>query len=103
MAKRRGQGISKARAIKNTLERIGMQASHEQVVAAVASFGMDVTEALVRQFKVEMLKQAAQVERQRVKAPNADRPTVRRPPKVPPRRSIRSKLLATKASNFTAG
>jgi hypothetical protein len=90
MAKRRGQGISKARAIQNALARLGMQASPEQVVAAVASFGMDVTEALVRQVKVEMLKQAAQVERQQVKVPNADRPTVRHPPKVPPRRSFRS-------------
>jgi hypothetical protein len=90
MAKRRGQGISKARAIQNTLARLGMQASPEQVVAAVASFGIDVTEALVRQVKADMLKHAAQVERQRVKVPNADRPTVRRPPKVPPRRSFRS-------------
>jgi hypothetical protein len=67
-----------------------MQASPQQVVAVVASFGIDVTEALVRQVKVEMLKQAAKVERQRVKIPNAGRPQVRRPPKLPPRRNLRS-------------
>ena len=90
MAKRRGQGISKARAIQNTLARLGMQASPEQVVAVVASLGIDVIEALVRQVEVDMLKQAAKVERQRVKVPNADRPMVRRPPKVPLRWSFRS-------------
>ena len=39
MAKRRGQGISKARAIQNTLARLGKQATPEQVVAALVSFG----------------------------------------------------------------
>jgi hypothetical protein len=83
-------GISKARAIQNALARLGMQASPAQVVAALAGFGIDVNERLVRQVKVDMLKEAAQVERQRVKAPKAARPQVRRPPKVPPRRSYRS-------------
>ena len=62
MAKRRGQGTSKARAIQNALARLGMQASPEQVVAALADLGIVVNEALVRQVKVEMLKQAAKVE-----------------------------------------
>ena len=90
MGKRRGHGTSRSRAIQNALARLGMQASPKQVVAVVASLGIDVIEALVRQVEVDMLKQATKVERQRVKVPNADRPTVRRPPKVPPRRSIRS-------------
>jgi hypothetical protein len=82
--------MARTRAIHNALARLGMQASPKQVVAALASFGIDVTEGLVRQVKVEMLKEAAQVERQRAKVRNADRPKVRRPPKVPPRRRFRS-------------
>src|SRR5262249_43350587 len=90
MGKRRGHGTSKKRAIQNALARLGMQASPKQVVAFLANFGIDVNEALVRRVKVEMLKQAARVQRQQVKVPNAVRSTVRRPAKVPPRRSFRS-------------
>src|SRR5262245_39541637 len=92
MAKRRGPDTSKTRAIQNALARLGMQASPEQVVAAAAEFGIDVTEALVRQVKVELLKRAAKVERHQMRNPQVERPTVRRPPKLPPRRSFRSQL-----------
>ncbi len=84
------KGISKARAIQNALARLGMQTSPEQVVAALAEFGIDVNEGLVRQVKVDMLKQAAKAERQQVRTPQVERPQVRCPPKVPPRRSFRS-------------
>ena len=90
MGKRRGHGTSKKRAIQNALARLGMQASPKQVVAFLANFGIDVNEALVRQVKVEMLKQAARVQRQQVKVPNAVRSTVRRPRKLPSRRRFRS-------------
>jgi hypothetical protein len=83
---------SRTRAIRNTLARLGMQASPEQVVAALAGLGIVVNEALVRQVKVEMLKQAAKVGRQQVRPPQIERPRVRRPPKLPPRRSFRSQL-----------
>jgi hypothetical protein len=63
-----------------------MQASPQLVVAALAGFGIDVDEALVRRVKVEMLKEAAQVGRHQAKALQAERPKVQRPPKVPPRR-----------------
>ena len=82
--------ISKTRAIQNALARLGMQASPKQVVAALAEFGIDVDEGQVRQFKVDMLKQAAKVERQQVRTPQIERSQVRRPPKVPPRQSHRS-------------
>ena len=81
---------SKTTAIQNTLARLGMQASPKQVVAFLASFGIDVSEGRVHRVKIEMLKQAAQVEWQRVKPLEAERPQVQRPPKVPPRRSHRS-------------
>jgi hypothetical protein len=81
---------SRTRAIQNTLARLGMQASPEQVVAALANFGIDVNEGLVRQVKLEMLKQAAKVKRQQVRTPQVEQPQVRRPSKVPSRRSHRS-------------
>jgi hypothetical protein len=87
MRKRRGQGTSQARAIQNTLTRLGMQASPRQVVAALADFGIGVAEALVRRVKVEMLKEAAKVEWQRVKRPHhCERRQIRLPPKKPPSR-----------------
>jgi hypothetical protein len=90
MSGRRGQHISKTRAIQNSLARLGMQARSAQVVAALADIGIVVNEGLVRQVKVEMLKQAAKVERQQVRTPQVERPQVRRPPKVPPQRGHRS-------------
>jgi hypothetical protein len=81
---------SKTRAIQNALDRLGMQASPEQVVGALAEFGIDVAEALVRQVKMQMLKRVAQAKRQQMQMPRAGRSQVRRPPKVPPRRSHRS-------------
>jgi hypothetical protein len=44
----------------------------------------------------------AKVERQQVKGLKAERRQARRPPKVPPRRSFRSQLPVTEASNLTA-
>ena len=84
------KGISRTRAIQNALTRLGMQARPAQVVAALADIGIVVNEALVRQVRVKILKQAAKVERQQVKTPQIERPQVRRPPKLPPRRSFRS-------------
>ena len=84
------KGISRTRAIQNALARLGMQARPAQVVAALADIGIVVNEALVRQVRVKMLKQAAKVERQQVRTPQIERPQVRRPPKLPPRRSFRS-------------
>ena len=69
------------------LARLGMQASPEQVVAALAGCGIDVTETLVRQVRVEMLKEAAKVERQKVTVPDRfQRRQMRLPPKIPPSR-----------------
>jgi hypothetical protein len=83
------KGISRMRAIQIALARLGMQARPAQVVAALADIGIVVNEALVRQVRVKILKQAAKVERQQVKTPQIERPQVRRPPKLPPRRSHR--------------
>jgi hypothetical protein len=75
------------RAIQRTLGRLGMQASNQEVVAALAECGIGVTEGLVRQVKVEILKEAAKVERQKVTVPDhCKRRPIRLPPKIPPPR-----------------
>jgi hypothetical protein len=68
------QSISRTRAVLTTLARLGMQASSKQVVAALAEFGIGVNEGLVRQVKVDLLRQAAKSERQRVRTPQMERP-----------------------------
>jgi hypothetical protein len=81
--------VSKKRAIQNTLGRLGMQASNQEVVAALAEVGIGVTEGLIRQVRVEMLKEAARVERQRARHP-ATLHRLQRPQKIPSRRGSRS-------------
>ena len=77
--------MGRRRAIQKTLGRLGMQASNREVVAALADCGMGVTEELVRQVKVEMLKEASKVERQKVRVPDRfQRRQMRLPPKIPP-------------------
>jgi hypothetical protein len=79
--------MGRKRAIQKTLGRLGMQASNREVVAALAECGMSVTEALVRQVRVEMLKEVAKVERQKVMVPDRfQRRQMRLPPKIPPSR-----------------
>lgn len=86
----KGSGaVSRKRAIRDTLGRLGMQASNREVVAALAEVGIGVTEGLVRQVKVELLKGAARGERQRAGLPRVSA-QLRRPPKIPPRRGSRS-------------
>jgi hypothetical protein len=79
--------VSKKRAIQNMLSRLGMQASNKKVVAALAAVGISVPEGLVRQVKVEMLKEATRVERQQVRIPDrCKRRQFQRPPKILPSR-----------------
>ena len=79
--------MGRRRAIQKTLGRLGMQASNQEVVAALAECGIGVTEEFVRQVKVEMLKEAAKVERQKVTVPDRfQRRQMRLPPKIPPSR-----------------
>ena len=84
-----GDPVSKKRAIQNTLARLGMQASNQEVVAALAEVGIGVTEGLIRQVKVELLKEAARGERQRARLP-ATLHRLQRPQNIPPRRGSRS-------------
>ena len=90
MTRQRGRTIGKAKAIKNTLDRLGMQASNKEVAASLASYGIDVSEGLVQRVRVELLKQPDEFRRQRAMVPTGgERPRVRRPPKMPPGRTYR--------------
>jgi hypothetical protein len=71
---------SQARAVKNALTRLGMQASAHEVVAFLASYGTQVSASLVQQVRRELVKQSAK----KPLLPASVR--VRRPPKVPPPR-----------------
>lgn len=79
--------MGRRRAIKQTLGRLGMQAANNEVVAALAECGILVSEEMVRQVRVEMLKEVAKVERHKVTVPGRlQRRQVRLPPKIPPSR-----------------
>jgi hypothetical protein len=67
------------RHIRNTLFRLGMQTTNKQVMAALQETEMVVSEELVRQVKIEMLKET-HVEPTKVFARLAWRPQ-----KIPPR------------------
>jgi hypothetical protein len=79
MKRRAGSSNRKKRAVENTLFRLGMQAKPEEVVAALARLGIEVSEGLVRQVLFDLLKGAAGM---RVKStqPHKDnkRPSLRR-------------------------
>ena len=75
------------RAIRNTLDRLGMQAKPEQVVADLESHGMEVSDRFVSLVKMQMLRDDAKAARERSKRP--PKPKARRRPqrrKIPPRR-----------------
>jgi hypothetical protein len=75
------------RAIRNTLDRLGMQAEPERVVADLESHGMEVSDRFVSLVKMQMLRDDAKAARERSKRPpkpkNHNRPQRR---KIPPRR-----------------
>jgi len=75
------------RAIRNTLDRLGMQAKPEQVVADLESHGLEVSDRFVSLVKMQMLRDDAKAARERSKRPPKPK-THNRPQrrKIPPRR-----------------
>jgi hypothetical protein len=47
---------SKRKAVQNALGRLGGQASNKEVIALLATFGIEVSEGLVSRVKVDSLK-----------------------------------------------
>jgi hypothetical protein len=77
-------------AIRNAFNRLGLQARPGEVVAALAQFGVSVSEGQVRAVLMGMLMDAARADRQRLEAQMPKVPSpVRKPVKVPPRRGRR--------------
>jgi hypothetical protein len=81
---------SKKRVIRATLSRLGLQARPAEVVASLAACGVEVSEEMVRAVALELLREAARAERQRIRARTpVVPPPARRVNKVPPRRGKR--------------
>jgi len=75
------------RAIRNTLDRLGMQAKPEQVVADLESHSLEVSDRFVSLVKMQLLRDDAKAARERSKRP--PKLKVRHRPqrrKIPPRR-----------------
>jgi len=84
MPKRKHRRPSKRRAIQTALGQLGWHASGKDVVALLASQGIEVSEGLVSKAKVESLKKSEQVKRHEEKVKSADkrrrRPMVQKKP-----------------------
>jgi hypothetical protein len=81
-AKRR---TAKKRAIRNAFFRVGLHTTPEAVVHAFAEQGIQVDEQLVRQVRIEMLKETAGAKVRMISRPVAS-PAVRHRPQGFPKR-----------------
>jgi hypothetical protein len=84
MAKRKHRRPSKRRAIRTALGQLGWHASGKEVVALLASHGIEVSEGLVSKVKVESLRRSEEVKRHEEKVKTADkrrkRPMIQKKP-----------------------
>jgi hypothetical protein len=84
MPKRKHRRPSKRRAIHTALGRLGWHASGKEVVALLASHGIEVSEGLVSSVKVESFKKSGEVKRHKEKVKTADkrrrRPMIQKKP-----------------------
>jgi len=82
--------LSKARAIRSGLARLGLQASANQIVESLAQHGIAVSQALVEKVKIEMAKDTAATRRQLASLRQTDqRPAVLPVRKTPAGRQSR--------------
>ena len=78
---------NKRTAIRHALDRLGTQAKPEQVVEALESHGLEVSDRFVSLVRMQLLRDDAKAARERSKRP--PKPKTRRRPqrrKIPPRR-----------------
>lgn len=66
MKSRLGHCTGKKRAVENALHRLGMQAKPEEVIAALARQGIEVSLELVRLVRFDLLRAAARMRAQAV-------------------------------------
>jgi len=90
MPKRKSHRTSKRRAVQNALGQLGWQASGKEVVALLATYGINVSEGLVSKVKVQSLKKSDEVKRHEERLKGVDKRR-RRPmiQKKPQQRSYR--------------
>ena len=73
MPKRKHRRTSKRRAVQTALGQLGWHASGKDVVALLASYGIEVSEGLVSKVKVESLKKSEEVKRHEERLKLADK------------------------------
>lgn len=82
--------FSKSKAIHNMLGRLGFHAKPGEVVAALAEYGVEVSEGLVQKVKIDILKDTSEVRRQQTRmTPSNQRIRIVR--KIPARRGDRGR------------
>ena len=90
MGKRKRRRTSRSAAIRTALGQLGWHATAKDVVALLANCGIDVNEGLVHKVKLEGLKHASKIKRQKALVSQIEHrrklPRVRR---VPPQRTYR--------------
>ena len=73
MSKRKHRRTSKRKAIQTALGQLGWHTSGKDVVALLASFGIEVNEGLISKVKVESLKKSEEVKRHEERLKLADK------------------------------
>jgi hypothetical protein len=85
MPKRKHRRPSKRRAIQTALGQLGWHASGKDIVALLASHGIEVSEGLVSKVRVESLKRSEEVKRHEKKVKTANkrrkRPMIQKKPR----------------------
>jgi hypothetical protein len=76
---------NRRRAIQHALDRLGMQAKSQEVIAPLAGYDVAVSETLVQRVRIDMLRKIDDQRREPLKA-LGQRTHLRRPQKVPQRR-----------------
>jgi hypothetical protein len=87
MLRRRGR--STAKALKNALAQLGMQAGDGEIVAHLATLGIAATEWQVQHVRLELLKHATDLRKRAVMPIVGKQRRLQRPPKTVPRRNPR--------------
>ena len=73
MPKRTSRHTSKRKAIQAALGQLGWHASGKDVVALLASYGVDVSEGLVSKVRIESQKRSDEVKRHEEKGKNTNK------------------------------
>jgi hypothetical protein len=76
---------NRRRAIQHALDRLGLQAKPQEVIAHLARYDIPVSETLVQRVRIDMLRKIGDQRREPINS-LGQRTHLRRPQKVPGRR-----------------